>query len=58
MKPIDLPHTLEGSIPTPNCYHLYKYPAYTFDRKYENYKFQKIILNYDYHLVLATSRCG
>lgn len=47
----DTPHNPKGSIPIPNSYPLYEYPAYTFDRKYENYEFQKkeITLESGYH---------
>ena len=38
----------------------YEYPAYTFDRKYENDGFQKKVIALDsgYHLVLAPPGCG
>lgn len=60
MKPTDTPHTPDGSIPTPSSYPLYEYPAYTFDRKYENDEFQKKVITLDsgYHLVLAPPGCG
>lgn len=53
MKPTDTPHTQVGSIPTPGSYPLYEYPAYTFDKKYENDEFQKKVITIDngYHLV-------
>ncbi len=41
MTPIDTPHTPDGNTPTPGSYALYEYPAYTFDRKYENDEFNK-----------------
>lgn len=41
MKPTDTTHTPDGILPTPGSYPLYEYPAYTFDRKYENDEFQK-----------------
>ena len=60
MKPTDTPHTQVGSIPTPGSYPLYEYPAYTFDKKYENDEFQKKVITIDngYHLVLAPPGCG
>ena len=60
MKPTDTLHTQDGSIPTPGSYPLYEYPAYTFDRKYENDEFQKKVITLDsgYHLVLAPPGCG
>lgn len=60
MKPIDTPNTQDGSIPTPGSYPLYEYPAYTFDKKYENDEFQKKVITLDsgYHLVLAPPGCG
>ena len=60
MTPTDTPHTPDGSIPTPSSYPLYEYPAYTFDRKYENDEFQKKVITIDsgYHLVLAPLGCG
>ena len=60
MKPIDTPNTPDGSIPTPGNYPLYEYPAYTFDKKYENDEFQKKVITLDsgYHLVLAPPGCG
>lgn len=60
MKPTDTPHTPDGSIPTPGSYPLYEYPAYTFDKKYENDEFQKKVITLDsgYHLVLAPPGCG
>ena len=38
----------------------YEYPAYTFDKKYENDEFQKKVITLDsgYHLVLAACRKG
>lgn len=38
----------------------YEYPAYTFDKKYENDEFQKKVITLDsgYHLVLAPPGCG
>ena len=47
MKPTDTPNTPDGSIPTPGSYPLYEYPAYTFDRKYENDEFQKKVITLD-----------
>ena len=47
MKPTDTPHTPDGSIPTPGSYPLYEYPAYTFDKKYENDEFQKKVITLD-----------
>ena len=47
MKPTDTPHTPDGSIPTPGNYPLYEYPAYTFDKKYENDEFQKKVITLD-----------
>ena len=60
MTPTDTPLTPDGSIPTPGSYPLYEYPAYTFDRKYENDEFQKKVITLDsgYHLVLAPPGCG
>lgn len=60
MPPTDTPHTPDGSILTPGNYPLYEYPAYTFDRKYENDEFQKKVITIDsgYHLVLAPLGCG
>ncbi|KAA5377951.1 UvrD-helicase domain-containing protein, partial [Phocaeicola dorei] len=60
MKPTDTPNTQDGSIPTPGSYPLYEYPAYTFDKKYENDEFQKKVITLDsgYHLVLAPPGCG
>ena len=41
-------------------YSFYEYPAYTFDKKYENDEFQKKVITLDsgYHLVLAPPGCG
>ena len=60
MKPTDTTHTPDGILPTPGSYPLYEYPAYTFDRKYENDEFQKKVITLDsgYHLVLAPPGCG
>ena len=60
MKPTDTTHTPNGSFPTPGYYPLYEYPAYTFDKKYENDEFQKKVITLDsgYHLVLAPPGCG
>ena len=44
MKPTDTTHTPDGILPTPGSYPLYEYPAYTFDRKYENDEFQKKVI--------------
>lgn len=55
MNPTDTPHTPKGSIPIPCSHPLYKYPAYTFDKKYENDDYQRrvFILDWDYHLRLV-----
>jgi DNA helicase-2/ATP-dependent DNA helicase PcrA len=60
MTPTVTLHTSDGSIPTPGNDPLYEYPAYTFDRKYENDEFQKkvITLGSGYHPVLAPPGCG
>lgn len=60
MTPTGTPHTPDSSIPTPGSYPLYEYPAYTFDKKYENDEFQKKVITLDsgYHLVLAPPGCG
>lgn len=44
----------------PQKFKFYDYPAYTFDKKYENDGFQKEVIALDsgYHLVLASPGCG
>ena len=44
----------------PQKFKFYDYPAYTFDKKYENDEFQKKVITLDsgYHLVLAPPGCG
>lgn len=52
------PTDLNEIAGNPQKFTFYEYPAYTFDRKYENDGFQKRVITIDsgYHLVLSPSR--
>lgn len=54
------PTDLNEIAGNPQKFTFYEYPAYTFDRKYENDEFQKKVITLDsgYHLVLAPPGCG
>lgn len=54
------PTDLNEIAGNPQKFTFYEYPAYTFDRKYENDGFQKKVITIDsgYHLVLAPPGCG
>lgn len=54
------PTDLNEIAGNPQKFTFYEYPAYTFDRKYENDGFQKRVITIDsgYHLVLAPPGCG
>lgn len=56
-----IPEDMSALLPESSKeFQYYEYPAYTFDKKYENDEFQKKVITLDsgYHLVLAPPGCG